>query len=162
MKNILKYLKYLLIHKYHVGKYCFKYGLYWQGIKHDWSKFLPDEFIAYKRYFYEQYPVRIPKIPIGNVLTQETVNQNFNKAWLKHIHRNKHHWQYWVLRNDDGTTQCLDMPLKYKKEMLADWRGAGIAITGKDNTAIWYESNKNKMQLHDETRMWIENNLIKN
>lgn len=50
------------------------------------------------------------------------------------------------------------MPLKYAKEMLADWRGAGKA-QGKPDAKAWYEKNKNNMLLHPETRQWIEEQL---
>lgn len=51
------------------------------------------------------------------------------------------------------------MPDVYRREMLADWRGAGMAITGKDKTAEWYCKNRDKMKLHPETRKWIEDRL---
>ena len=40
----IKYLRYLIIHKFWVFIYCCQYGLYWRGIIHDLSKFLPSEF----------------------------------------------------------------------------------------------------------------------
>jgi hypothetical protein len=58
-----------------------------------------------------------------------------------------------------GAIIPLRMPLKYRKEMLADWRGAGRAITGKNETRQWYEKNKDNMMLHPETQRWIEANL---
>ena len=48
----LKYLWYLIKHKWYVGKFCLEYGLYWKAIIHDWSKFLPSEFIPYARNFF--------------------------------------------------------------------------------------------------------------
>lgn len=54
---------------------------------HDMSKNTPDEYTPYDNYFYgEQTPAII---------------EAFNRAWLMHIHRNPHHWQYWVLINDE-------------------------------------------------------------
>lgn len=50
------------------------------------------------------------------------------------------------------------MPDVYRREMLADWIGAGKA-QGKTNTQKWYEANKNKIMLHPETREWIEEQL---
>jgi len=55
MKKYLQYLSYVLRHKWHVSLECFHHGLYWRGITHDLSKFLPDEFIPYARYFYGSY-----------------------------------------------------------------------------------------------------------
>jgi len=45
-----------------------------------------------------------------------------------------------------------------RKEMLADWRGAG-RMQGTPNTAAWYGANGQKMLLHPDTRDWIEANL---
>ena len=46
MNKYLKYLSYVLRHKWFVMLACFKVKLFWQGITHDLSKFLPDEFIS--------------------------------------------------------------------------------------------------------------------
>ena len=37
------------------------------------------------------------------------------KAWLLHIHRNPHHWQYWVLINDNPEEgeNLIEMPYNY-------------------------------------------------
>lgn len=35
------------------------------------------------------------------IIASYEVVENFNRAWLLHIHRNPHHWQHWVLINDD-------------------------------------------------------------
>ena len=135
MKNDYKYLKYLIKHKYYVAKECFKVGLYWRGIVHDLSKFTLSEWIAYRNYFYG---------------TPDEIK--FNEAWLNHIHKNKHHHQHWVLRNDDGTVVALDIPNVYVLEMVCDWIGAGLAITGRREVKEWYEKNKDKMVLSDLTK----------
>ena len=59
---------------------------------------------------------------------------------------------------DRGETECLEMPHKYRAEMLADWRGAGRAL-GKPDTTGWYHANKDKMHLHPETRVWLQGQL---
>lgn len=51
MRKYLKYFNYVFRHKWFVFVECFKFGLLWQGLIHDWSKFLPDEFIAYANFF---------------------------------------------------------------------------------------------------------------
>jgi hypothetical protein len=86
----------------------------------------------------------------------KSVPGEFNKAWLHHQHHNPHHWQHWLLQNDDGTKTCLEMPEDLVREMVADWMGAGRAITGKWEVATWYEKNKFKIQLHALTRMQVE------
>ena len=141
----LKYLWYVIKHKWYVMIECFRVGLCWRGIIHDLSKLLPDEFIPYSIYFY------------GNGRN----DKEFDKAWLVHQKRNPHHWQYWLLYEDEGALKTLDMPIKYRKEMIADWIVAGKTITGKDNTKKWYEIHKNKMLLHRNTRGWIEKIIFK-
>jgi hypothetical protein len=59
----------------------------------------------------------------------------------------------------DERTTCLPMPERYAKEMLSDWRGAQRALTGKDETAAWYTSQRDRMLLHPNTREWIEAQL---
>lgn len=54
-----------------------------------------------------------------------------------------------------NTPVPLDMPLADRKEMLADWRGAGRAL-GKPDTKAWYLQNRDNMQLHPDTRAWVE------
>ena len=49
--NIFKHFKKICKHKYYVGKYCFKFGLYRQGITHDLSKFNPIEFWTSVKYY---------------------------------------------------------------------------------------------------------------
>jgi hypothetical protein len=118
--------------------------------------------MPYARYFYGDYPDwNIVKhyFAYPHKWTKQGVEEEFDIAWLHHQKRNKHHWQYWVLFEDSGAIIPLRMPLKYCKEMLADWRGAGRAITGKNETRHWYDRNKANMMLHPETRRWIEQNL---
>lgn len=142
----LKYLWYIIRHKWFVFIEAVKLGIPWLGLIHDWSKLLPDEWFPYARYFY------------GNPKQNSFHNrlEAFNLAWLRHIHRNRHHWQWWILREDDGGTKVLPMPDRYRREMLADWCGAGRAQDYGDNTLEWYVKNKHKMRLHSETRNWIE------
>ena len=97
----VEYDRYLEQHKGNVKKafewirdnlsYLLKgsYDYEWQiGMAHDQSKTDEDEYNAYDAYFY------------GNNKSYQVV-QDFNKAWLMHIHKNPHHWQHWILINDD-------------------------------------------------------------
>lgn len=166
----LKYLSYLIRHKWFVGCACFREGLYLQGIFHDWSKFLPSEFIPYARHFYGDYPV-FKTMNSGDKWrytgpTKESVKDAFDLAWLKHIHRNPHHWQYWVLNKDDGRVKPLYVPQKYLIEMLCDWQGAGRAIHGRYNpedpyfeVRDWYEQNKDLIKLEPYARFYVEKRL---
>ena len=46
----LEHLKTISHHKKLVMEHCFKVGLYYQGITHDLSKYMPAEFVAGARY----------------------------------------------------------------------------------------------------------------
>lgn len=142
----LKYLKYILKHKYYVFIHCCKLGIPGRGILHDWHKLLPSEFIPYAKYFYGK--------------PEQQNDLLFDIAWLKHQHRGKHHWQHWVLKEDSGTLKALPMPDVYKKEMFADWIGASLAINGQNNVKEWYYNNRKHMILHSSTKFWIEHQLI--
>jgi hypothetical protein len=163
MRSHWKYLKYVLRHKWYVFLWCCRYGLPLAGIVHDLSKFSPREWSPYVDKFYGgPYPEKNYgdiRLHYGDMYTQPWVDAGFDVAWNHHQKNNPHHWQYWLLREDDGYTKALDIPMRYRKEMLADWRGASMAITGKDNTPSWYEKNKEKMILHPDVRLWVERNI---
>ena len=151
MTKHLKYLWYVLRHKWFVLQEGLKlHTPLYLLIIHDWQKFTPTEWNPYVLTFYGgwKYGAR-PRWLVSA----------FDSAWLHHIHLGPHHWQYWVLQNDDGSTKAIEMPDKYRREMLADWRGAGRAIFGDDNTREWYLENKNRMVFHPKTREWIEHQL---
>jgi hypothetical protein len=136
-------------------------GIPIRGLLHDLSKLLPSEFIPYARYFYgtwmeesEWHGDKRNYVPWER--TEMGISEAFDLAWLKHQKRNPHHWQYWLLQCDSGELKALDIPLKYQKEMLADWIGAGIAITGKREVKEWYAKNRDNIILHPSTRVWID------
>jgi hypothetical protein len=158
-----KYAKYVVRHKYFVFIAGLRTGAsLWRLLKHDWSKLLPSEWFPYAEYFYGAKPKlqREENDDFQYWTRVQPYLDAFNRAWLFHQRRNDHHWQFWVLRNDDGTTQALPMPDAARKEMLADWMGAGRAITGRWETAEWYAKNREKIILHPDTRAFIEAKLF--
>ena len=149
----LRYLNYVLRHKYFVFLAGLKTGApVWRLLIHDWSKFTPAEWFPYVQKFYGLGQGRATS-EIGLAVLREA---NFDAAWLHHQHRNLHHWQHFLLREDDGGTKALRMPESLVREMVADWCGAGRAITGKWEVSKWYENNAHKMVLHPETRAEVE------
>lgn len=155
-----KYLKYVIRHKWFVMLACFKQGIYWQGITHDLSKFRPSEFFPYANYFYGNKPNDRDKNKWRKSTT--TSDEQFDFAWLLHLKRNPHHWQWWILPEDDGGTKILDMPSHYLSEMLCDWHGAGQAQGRKTSDYQWWKDNKDKMQLSYWTHQNIETILSEN
>jgi hypothetical protein len=149
MRRHLNYGKYVIRHKWYVFLACLRLRVpFLIAILHDWDKFLPDEWLPYARTFYG-----------ADGSKQYKPTPAFDTAWNAHQKRNKHHWQYWMLTFDKGNTELLDMPDVYRREMLADWMGAGKAL-GKPKVWEWYAVNKDKMRLHAETRAWIERQLV--
>ena len=153
MLKYLKYFSYVFRHKWFVFVEACKLGIPWLGIIHDMSKFLPDEFVAYTNFFYGKNPIKRDKT--GYYKPTTTGDDKFDFAWLLHQKRNKHHWQWWILPEDQGSYKILDMPDKYILEMVADWKGAGLA-QGKPDTNAWYEANKHKIVLSERTRFMVE------
>lgn len=149
MKRHWSYLKYVVRHKWFVFVAGLKTGApLFSLVIHDWSKFLPSEWCPYAETFYEVD---------GSKRYHET--PEFASAWNLHQKRNAHHWQFWVLYWDRGELEPIAMPSKFVKEMVADWMGAGRAITGRWETKQWYEKNKEKIKLHPTTRKMVEDLL---
>lgn len=147
MKSHLKYLQYVLKHKWYVFLECVKLGVpFWRALIHDWQKFTPAEWGPYRQRFF---------VERGNDTESKSVKKNFKRAWLHHLHHGPHHWEYWLLKDGDDTV-ALEMPDRYRREMLADWNGAGLAINGINDTEKFYEKRKDKIILHEKTREWIE------
>lgn len=119
---------------------------------HDASKYDREEYLPYDAYFYG-----------GN--RSYRVVQDFNYAWLRHIHHNPHHWQHWVLLEDDPQTgerfKALAMPLDYIFEMIADWWSFSWKNENLGEIFTWYDSHRDKMILHKDTRRMVEDILWK-
>ena len=49
--HILEHLRTVNRHRHLVRKYCFRLGLYWQGLTHDLSKYSPTEFWRSAKYY---------------------------------------------------------------------------------------------------------------
>ncbi len=153
MKAHIAYLKYILRHKWFVFVACMKWGVpFWRAVFHDWTKFTPTEWGPYVHSFYRpDGSKRNPKTE-NTTLEVSKLGDDFRYAWNSHQKHNPHHWQYWVLINDEDGMQVLQMPDTYIREMLADWEGAGKAITGKADARGWYIRNYGKFMMHFETR----------
>lgn len=59
-----------------------------------------------------------------------------------------------------NTLTPIEMPDVDRREMLADWRGAGRTRFGdKADCAGWYKKNHRFIHLHPNTRAWVEDQL---
>lgn len=150
-----RYLRYVWRHKVAVYRAARHLRVPWLGLVHDLSKFHPDEWGPYAASFYGpwSYKDRPPAVVLA-----------FDRAWLAHIHRNRHHPAHWVLRNDTDGVTLLEMPERYVREMVADWLGAGMAIKGHGwdrapaECRSWWEANKDRSgyAMHPATRALVE------
>lgn len=115
------------------------------GKMHDFSKNDFAEYKAYDNYFYG-----IEKTP--------SIVDAFNKAWLTHIHRNPHHWQHWVLINDDPGegTIAIEMPYCYVIEMICDWWSFSWSKGDLTEVFRWYDDHKSYIKLNNNTRSIVE------
>lgn len=115
---------------------------------HDKTKYNKDEYDAYDRYFY------------GGNRSFEVVN-DFNKAWLLHIHRNAHHWQHWVLINDDPAEGeiLIEMPYNNIIEMICDWWAFSWQKKDLSEIFSWYDEHSTYIKLAPKTRQIVDDIL---
>ena len=148
--NCWKHFKKICIHKYWVFYYCCQWGIPFQGLKHDLSKFSPIEFFEGAKYYQgTNSPVNACKEAKG-----------YSKAWFHHKGRNPHHYEYWVDNLDNGG-KAIQMPFKYALELVCDYLGAGHAYLGKSFSyqkeyEWWRNKSKQPMVIHIKTKNFIE------
>lgn len=154
--NIWGHFKTITRHKTLVMKYCFRLGLYKQGLFHDLSKYSPTEFIPGCKYY---QGTRSPN-------NAEREAKGVSLAWLHHKGRNKHHYEYWI---DYGTgvekgMQGMKIPNRYMVEMFCDRIAAAKNYNGSSYTdsSPWeyYERGREYAILHKESRELLERLLL--
>ena len=149
----LKHFNTINNHKYWVMHYCFKAGLYKQGILHDLSKYNPAEFLVGAKYFLgNDSPNNAERRDIG-----------YSSSWLHHKGRNKHHWEYWVDFTRSGLKPAK-MPNRYILEMFCDRVAASMIYQGKNyhdhHPLEYYNGGKHSYIMHPHTRSLLEKLLI--
>lgn len=129
---------------------------------HDDSKWDVREYDAYDRYFYGS--------------RSSEVVRKFDYAWLHHIHNNPHHWQYWLLFQDDPKGKefvnpetgdriktpfkALEMPRYEILHMIADWWSFSWKSGHYEEIFEWYDIHRKKMILNPMTRHLVEDILL--
>lgn len=153
MNNFFRHLKTVCRHKYWVFYYCCKAGMPVRGLLHDMSKFSPVEFFEGVKYYQgHRSPIDACKEENG-----------YSKGWLHHKARNKHHFDYWIDKNENGEWYPIQMPYKYAVEMVCDYLAAGRTYMGKDFSYAaeyeWWKHNNHKELMHFLTRTFVEYTL---
>ena len=145
-------------HRRLVRRYCFRLGLYRQGLTHDLSKYSPVEFWRGAKYF-QGY--RSPN-------DEERRLTGVSRAWLHHKGKNKHHFEYWIDYRiaEDGSVFMggCKMPMKYIAEMFCD-RIAASRVYLKDAYTDaapyeYYVRSKDHILIHPETGGELEKMLL--
>lgn len=154
----LAHFKTITQHRHLVCRYCFRLGLYAQGLRHDLSKYAPVEFFRGAKYY---QGFRSPN-------DAERKEKGVSLAWLHHKGRNRHHFEYWIdyCLREDGSVYMggCKMPMKYVAEMFCDRIAASRVYLGEKYTdAAAYEyfiKSKDHILIHPETSAEIEKMLL--
>lgn len=157
IKNLLKHIHTVCVHKKNVARYCFKFGIWWRGIMHDMHKFTWTElYESVKYYTGNGSPIPIAKKENGGV----------SQAWLHHKNHplGKHHYEYWQCGFDTGR-RSLIMPFVYNLEALCDYLGAcktygNLTNDGdvyRDELKFWKEiGRKTSVAMHEVNKKFID------
>ena len=146
-----EHFKTITRHRHLVRRYCFRLGLYAQGIRHDLSKYSPAEFFRGVKY-YQGY--RSPN-------DAERRENGVSLAWLHHKGRNRHHYEYW--RDIDPATRTygpVEMPVKYTAEMFCDRVAASMVYRGAayqtGDPLAYFLRGEAKNLMHPKTAALLE------
>ena len=148
-KRFFGHFNTILTHKRWVFYYASRLGYTWRGLVHDLSKFSPTEFFEGVKYWTgKRSPILVAKEETG-----------ISYAWLHHRGRNKHHYEYWIDKLDNGGVPHK-MPYVYVVEMVCDWLAASRTY---NKTAIdiykkeyeWWEGRKETANIDSKTKALI-------
>ncbi len=156
MSNFWGHFKTITTHKLRVMKYCFRAGLYKQGLLHDLSKYTPVEFLPGVKYYQGN---RSPN-------EMERLEKGYSSAWLHHKGRNRHHLEYWIDYAPELGYKMggMEMPVNYVVEMFCD-RIAACQIYQKEkytDASPWdyYAKSLDHYIIHPKTQALLEKLLL--
>ena len=139
-------------HRKLVRQYCFRLGLYWQGLTHDLSKYAPVEFLAGARYYQGD---RSPN-------DGQRRAKGYSASWLHHKSRNRHHFEYWTDYGVNGEGIIgVEMPKKYVAEMFCDRLAASKVYRGdtyrdSDPYDFFLRGKEKRLLIHPATSDLLE------
>lgn len=156
LRKAWEHFQTITYHKKLVRQYCFRVGLYRQGLLHDLSKFSPTEFLVGMKYFQGD---RSPN-------NAEREAKGYSSSWLHHKGRNKHHFEYWLdyTLESDRIIGGMKMPIPFVVEMFMD-RIAACRTYQKDaytDASPWEyhkRSQRVNVLMHPETVVLLERML---
>lgn len=147
----IKHFMVITKHRNQVIKHCAKCGIFWQGLRHDLSKYTPTEFWQGAKYFIGS---RSPN-------EGERADKGFSSAWMHHQGRNKHHFEYWKDYNPETKRLSpVKMPYRYVVEMFCDRVAASKIYQGCQYTDShpleYFMRAKTTRAIHPETSEELE------
>lgn len=151
MWHLIKHFTTITKHRHKVINHCRKCGIFWQGMRHDLSKYSPTEFFAgAKFYLGDRSPTEGERRTYG-----------YSKAWMHHKGRNRHHFEYWTDYNPQThRMEAVEMPINFVKEMFCDRVAAGKIYLGdnytNNNPIEYFERGNAKSSMHPNTAALLE------
>ncbi len=150
------HLKTVHHHRFLVMKYCFRLGLYWQGLTHDLSKYSPQEFWVGVKYYQGN---RSPN-------DAERIAKGYSSSWLHHKGRNRHHLEYWTDYGGKGQGVVgVEMPVKFVAEMFCDRLAASRTYHPDDYSNAdpyrFFQRTKQHAIIHPNTCALLESMVVK-
>jgi hypothetical protein len=149
--KIFKHLRTINRHRRLVVWYCFRCGLYKQGLLHDLSKYRPIEFLNGAKYY----------LGTGSPHSNERADKGYSEAWMHHKGRNKHHVEYWFDYNVElGCYAPVVMPKRYIAESICDRIAASKNYYKKNYTRDipldYFNRTHSTTIMHEDTKKEIE------
>lgn len=154
--NPIGHFRTITRHRHLVMRYCFRLGLYRQGLCHDLSKYSPAEFFLGCKYYQGDHSPN----------DAERREKGYSAAWLHHKGRNKHHPEYWTdFSKIPGERICaIEMPKNYVAEMFCDRVAACRIYRGsayqRSDAYDYFVRSRNNILLHPATAELLESMLL--
>lgn len=141
-------------HRHLVIRHCKKAGVFWQGLRHDLSKYSFTEFKPGARYYTGKHSPN----------EDERARYGYSLAWIHHKGRNKHHFEYWTDYNPvSKMIEPVEMPVRYVAEMFCDRVAAGKIYNGSNYTdqspLEYFSRGKGRRVIHPDTSELLESLL---
>lgn len=151
MLHPILHLKTITRHHNEVFRLCRRSGIAWRGFWHDLSKLSPTEFLPGARFYSDG--THSPTV-------EERRTNGYSVAWMHHMGRNRHHFEYWVdYRPGEGLVP-VEMPPVFFCEMVCDRIAASKIYHGPaytNSTALeYYERQKKNYYIHPATAAQLE------
>lgn len=151
MLHPIKHFGTITRHHNEVFRLCCRAGIPWRGFWHDLSKLSPAEFFPGARFYSDGS---------HSPTVEERRECGYSRAWMHHMGRNRHHFEYWVDYRPGEGLRPVEMPPVFFCEMVCDRIAASKIYHGAsytDATALEYFLNqRTKYFIHPNTEAHLE------